>query len=115
MIATLNRFYIEQPALWEWDNDWRGYEWIDFSDWEKSIISYMRKAEDSYLVCVHNFTPEYWPDYQIPLKGAKKIIEVFNSDHEDFGGSHKINPEVSENFRIHMPPLATMIFEIKFV
>lgn len=114
MIADLNCFYREHPELWELDSDWRGYEWIDFSDWEKSLISYQRKSKDKTLVCVHNFTPELWIDYKIPLKGAKSIVERFNSDREEYGGSHKINGQVSNDFRIQIAPLATMIFQVDF-
>ncbi|MBI3508996.1 MAG: 1,4-alpha-glucan branching protein GlgB, partial [Chlamydiia bacterium] len=110
MVRDLNHFYRSQPALWEWDFDWQGYEWVDFSDWEKSVVSYLRKSPHAQLLCVHNFTPEFWSQYRLPLKGIKKIREVFNSDHEQYGGSHKLNSLIGPDLAIDMAPLATMIF-----
>lgn len=114
MVKDLNLFYLQHPALWYWDFDWRGYEWIDFSDAEKSLISYLRKSEDSYLVCVHNFTPASWKNYPIALKKVKNVREVFNSDHQIYGGTHRLNLQVDSQFLIQIPPLATLIFEVEF-
>ena len=72
-------------------------------------MSYRRKN----LAVVHNFTPEYYPDYKIPLANVKKVTEIFNTDAEKYGGSNKLNPEVT-GFTISLAPLATMIFEVEF-
>lgn len=117
MVAHLNHFYLEHPALWEWDLDWRGYEWIDFSDADHCVISYLRHSTSEHLAFVHNFTPEYRPSYWIPLKGARRVREVFNTDAALYGGSEKLNGSVqsTENgFAIDLAPLATMIFEVDF-
>jgi 1,4-alpha-glucan branching enzyme len=45
-IATLNQFYAAEPALFEQDCERMGFEWIDASDWEHSVISYIRRASD---------------------------------------------------------------------
>jgi 1,4-alpha-glucan branching enzyme len=111
----LNHFYLTHAPLWENDFDWQGYEWIDFSDSENSIISYMRKGNQKRLICVHNFTPEYHGDYLVKLPGVQQITEVFNSDAEKFGGSGKLNTDIAitdEGFRIALAPLATMIIHL---
>ncbi len=117
MVRDLNHFYLARKALWEFDFEWRGYEWIDFSDSENSVISYLRKGEDSNLACVHNFTPEFLPDYWIKLARVKKIREVFNTDAKKYGGSDKTNSQIEvqkEGLTISLAPLATMIFEVEF-
>ena len=89
----LNHLYRKEPALYEFDFEQRGFEWVDFSDWEKSIVCFLRKGkspEDSILV-VSNFTPETREDYKIgvPMDGFWE--EILNSDAKEYGGSGKGN------------------------
>lgn len=115
LFRSLNHFYLKNPALWERDFEWEGYEWIDFSDQENSVISYLRKGSAQRLVCVHNFTPELHAKYWIPLKAIHRGREVFNSDREEYGGSNQINREISfqtDGFFIVLGPLATVILEV---
>jgi 1,4-alpha-glucan branching enzyme len=123
LVKDLNRFYQNHPELWEMDFDWAGYEWIDFSDADHSVISYLRKSENRHLACVHNFTPETVPNYLIKLTRLKEVREVFNSDDAKYGGSNQLNTEVRLNksdqmfnsgFLVTLAPLATMIFEVDF-
>jgi len=116
-VAELNHFYHASPALWEADFSWEGYEWIDFSDHEKSVISYFRKGKTSQLICIHNFTPEFYPSYWIGAKPLSRVKEVFNTDESRYGGSGKLNASISllsDGFLIDLAPLATMIFEVDF-
>ena len=117
MVRDLNRFASEHPPLWELDFSWEGFEWIDFSDAERSVISYLRKGTNRTLACVHNFTPEVYRDYRVPLKNVRKIQEVFSTDALEYGGANQRNQDISiesEGFRITVAPLATMIFEVGF-
>lgn len=124
LVKDLNHFYLKNSALWDFDFDWRGYEWIDFADAEQSVVSYLRKGKQACLVCVHHFTPEYRPGYWVRLSQVKKVKEVFTTDSQKYGGSDQINREIllskDENgipsgFTIALAPLATMIFEVEFV
>ncbi len=117
MVKDINHFYLSRSELWGADFDWSGFEWISFSDAEHSVISYLRKKDGKALVCVHNFTPEYHAEYFIHLKNLRKIREVFNTDHEKYGGSNKLNLDIQTNdcgFLIALAPLATMIFDPEF-
>ena len=117
MVRDLNRYAKENQALWGCDFSWEGYEWIDFSDADRSIISYLRKSQGACVVCVHHFTPEVHSDYRIKLAKVKSIREVFNSDALEYGGSNQKNGEIridQEAFYITVAPLATMLFEVKF-
>jgi 1,4-alpha-glucan branching enzyme len=120
----INHFYHERRALWEFDHDPRGFEWIDCSDCSNSTLSYLRKGTHAYLLCVHHFTANFIPHYFIHLQNAAVVREVFNSDSVEFGGSGKINPAVEIahasngkpiGIEIQLAPLATMIFEVQFV
>ncbi len=118
MVREINHLYLEKSQFWEKDYDWEGYEWVDFSDSNQSVISYLRRAEGKNpLFIVHHFVPETIENYKIPLKKVKKIVEIFNSDNEKYGGSGKINRQVvlgSDFVSLLLSPLATMIFEVEF-
>lgn len=92
-VRNLNRMYKEEGALHLRDFDPDGFEWIDFSDWEKSIVSYLRKgknAQDSLLV-VCNFTPVPRSNYRVGVPSNGFWRELLNSDAQEFGGSGQGN------------------------
>ena len=117
---ALNKFYLDNKSLWQVDFDWNGFRWIDCNDNENSVVSFIRKAEDSddYLIIICNFTPNIRENYRIGVPDKGAYVEVFNSDAEEFGGSGVANPELAmEDFPYHnsshsikltIPPLATI-------
>lgn len=120
----INLFYQKNPALWQWDFDSKGFEWVDFSDQHNCCISYLRKANQQFLFCVHNFSANCVPNYRVPLPNVMRIVEVFNTDKKEYGGSGKadVSIEIINNLQkiptcvqFQLPPLATMIFEVQFV
>jgi 1,4-alpha-glucan branching enzyme len=117
-IREINHFYQQHPSFWEFDFDSRGFEWVDFSDRQNCVISYLRKGKKDLLLCVHNFTPAYFDAYRLPLRNVKKMTEVFSTDREEYGGSGKLNPSISiqkdQGVSFCLAPLATMIFEVEF-
>lgn len=118
MVRDINHLYKEESQFWERDDSWEGYEWVDFSDHNQSVISYLRKSQcKNPIFIVHHFVPETVENYRIPLKKVKKIVEIFNSDNEKYGGSGKMNRcvNVSEDcIYCLLAPLATMMFEVEF-
>lgn len=123
MVRDINHFYLENRSLWERDFDHTGFEWIDFSDRHNSVVSYLRKSSEGILLCVHNFTPNYFPEYIVRQKNVSSVVEVFNSDHIKYGGSGKLNlhPQIlcdeqgyASSLKIQLAPLATMIFRVTF-
>ena len=84
----LNKFYIENPPLWQNDDSWNGFGWISNDDYKQSIISFRRIDDnDEELIAVCNFVPVERQNYRIgvPYKGKYKL--VFNTDAVEFGGS----------------------------
>lgn len=118
LVKTLNRLYLATSALWQRDDEYSGFEWIDFNDIYNCVISYFRIGNHHRVACIHNFTPSYHPAYKLCIPGAQTLREIFNSDSAHFGGSGKGNndaviaPESGNIFCLVMPPLATMIFEV---
>src|SRR5689334_9332812 len=93
MVRELNRLYRTEPALYQVDDDFRGFEWIDFRDAEASVIIFARYAQDreNFLVFCCNFTPVPRTGYRIGLPRLCGYREVFNSDADMFGGSNMGN------------------------
>lgn len=86
--ADVCRFYRESPELWKLDASPKGFEWIDCSDRDSSVVSFIRRdGEGHILALVANFTPVVRMGYRVglPLGGAWR--EVLNSDAEIYGGS----------------------------
>jgi len=118
MVKDLNHFYLANEPLWEYDFDHRGFEWIDLKDHLNSVLSYLRKSATSCLLCIHHFTPAYFPSYVIKVNNVRSLKEVFNSDRKEYGGSGKVNMQpkvvVGESIELQLAPLSTMIFTIEF-
>ncbi len=91
--TALNHLYRSEPAMYQVDFNYLGFEWIDFHDSDNSIITFIRRAKrrDDYLVFVCNFTPTPHPGYRVGMPEAGGFREIFNSDSEMFGGSNMGN------------------------
>lgn len=84
-VATL---YRETPALHEGDCEPFGFEWLDGSDWQASVVSYLRRARDGQAaVVVANLTPMVRENYRVGLPHGGSWREAFNSDATEYGGS----------------------------
>jgi 1,4-alpha-glucan branching enzyme len=87
-VRDLNHLYRSEPALYEVDFENAGFEWVDFSDQESSIISFLRKGRstrDTVLV-VCNFTPVPRLNYRVGVPEGGFWKELLNSDASDYGG-----------------------------
>ncbi|WP_459933885.1 1,4-alpha-glucan branching protein GlgB [Fundidesulfovibrio butyratiphilus] len=88
LLRDLNGLLKSLPCLHELDNDWNGFEWIDLSDYQSSVISFLRKSKDgAQLMCVFNFTPVVRHNYSLGCRHGGVWREVFNSDARAYGGS----------------------------
>ena len=89
-VKDLNRLYTTEPALYQVDFDWSGFQWIDFSDADHAVIAFQRRARDSndFLVCVCNFTPVPRSGYRVGVPAQGWYQELLNSDAGIYGGSN---------------------------
>jgi 1,4-alpha-glucan branching enzyme len=123
-IKDLNRFYRGQPALYELDFEPAGFEWIDCTDYEKSVLSFLRKGKSDRdtLLVVCNFTPVLRRDYRIGLPSGGYWKEMLNSDGKDYGGSGQgncggLNADPvpfhgrSHSLSLTLPPLGLLVFK----
>jgi 1,4-alpha-glucan branching enzyme len=89
-VKELNRLYHSEPALYERDHEYAGFEWIDFRDTDSSVVSFIRKGKASKdcLLFVFNFTPVPRMQYRIGAPRSGYYQELINSDAGCFGGSN---------------------------
>ena len=124
LVARLNELYRSHSALW--NDTYTGFEWIDASDGDHNLISYIRKSEatsghraQDELVCVVNFAGNPHEGYRIGLPHAGTWQEVVNTDDPQYGGSGVVNigelvaEEIPWNGRpysveLRVPPLGAL-------
>lgn len=89
-VKALNDFYKEQSCLYEVDNSFDGFEWIEHQNYLESIISFERINKDGErLICIFNFTPVARNDYPIGVLELGTYNTLFTSDHQRYGGNTK--------------------------
>lgn len=123
-VRDLNHLYKYEPALHELDFEREGFEWVDFHDWEGSIISFLRKGRntsDLFLI-VCNFTPVPRQNYRAGVPRGGFWREVLNSDARTYGGSGygnfgglEASPVPSHgrfySLSLTLPPLGVVFFK----
>jgi len=119
-VSDLNKLYVSEPALYEIDFSWEGFQWIDFHDVDSSIVSFIRRAHNSAdeIVVAANLTPVPRYGYRVGVPQAGTWREIFNSDSTYYGGSNVGNvllptddkPWQGQNFSVMMtlPPLGVV-------
>jgi 1,4-alpha-glucan branching enzyme len=88
LVKDLNGVYRHEPALWEVDFEPAGFQWMDCSDWEQSIVTFCRFARDRdrLLLCACNFTPIARRGYRVGVPRPGYYREVVNTDAGLYGG-----------------------------
>ncbi|MBR9976757.1 MAG: 1,4-alpha-glucan branching protein GlgB [Bacteroidetes bacterium] len=88
-VRDLNLLYRREPALYEDDFSWEGFQWIDHQDADRCLLSFERIAADrtNRLVFLCNFTPTVHERYRLGVTEAGTYRELLNSDSDYYGGS----------------------------
>jgi 1,4-alpha-glucan branching enzyme len=123
LVKQLNYLYRNEPALFDQDDTWEGFEWIDLHDADNSVLSFLRRARHgTAIVFVLNATPAAREGYRVGVPEAGYWREILNTDSEYYGGSNLGNaggrnaepiPWMNRNFSISitLPPLAVVAFK----
>jgi 1,4-alpha-glucan branching enzyme len=123
LVQHLNYLYRKEPALWQLDDSYEGFEWIDFHDSESSIVAYLRKAHDGpTLMFAVNATPVPRHAYRIGAAGEGWYEEILNTDADTYGGGNVGNyggvhadaipwQGQSHSISINLPPLGVVAFK----
>lgn len=123
-VKALNQLYRTEPAMYERNFSADGFEWIDTTDHENSVLVYARKGEkpEETLIVVLNMTPVPRPGYRIGVPAAGRYGEIFNSDDQAYYGSGLLNaaPIQTEATPLHgkeqsisltLPPLGATVLK----
>ena len=88
-VEDLNRTYRHEPALHELDLDPAGFDWVDCSDADNSVIVFLRRAKTSQdlILVACNFTPVPRLNYRIGAPRGGFWKEILNSDAPEYGGT----------------------------
>ena len=123
LVQHLNWLYKNEPALYDLDDSYEGFEWIDFHDADNSVVAFLRKAANGdVIVFIINATPVVREGYRVGAPGEGWYAEILNTDAETYGGSNVGNyggqhaeptewQGRSHSLVINLPPLATIAFK----
>ena len=122
-VRDLNTLYRGQPSLYERESESAGFEWVDCTDFHRSVISFLRRASDpnDMLLVACNFTPVPRQNYRVGVPSGGAWKEILNSDAPLYGGSGVGNfgglnasplPAHGRPFSLNMtlPPLGMVAF-----
>jgi 1,4-alpha-glucan branching enzyme len=120
-VAQLNHLYRSEPPLHWFDNEARGFEWVDCNDAPLSVVSLLRKGEDGEnpVLIACNFTPVPRVGYMVGVPTDGYWKELLNSDAREYGGSGMGNMGGAEalhetthgrpySLRLTLPPLGAL-------
>lgn len=96
-VSELLNYYRKNPALYELDDSWDGFEWVNADDADRSTYSFIRKSKDGKknALFVLNMTPIQRDNYYVGVTKPGKYKLVLNSDEERFGGQgHELPKEL---------------------
>ena len=124
LVRDLNKLLLSEPALYEVDFEWQGFEWIDANDSDNSVFSFVRRGKnpDDMLLAVVNATPVVRYGYRLGVPRPGNYQEILNTDAEIYGGSNVgnlggMNAEQhpwqgrQQSLALTLPPLATIFLK----
>ena len=83
-----NAFYKEEPALWDVDFDWQGFEWLVPDDNHNNVIVFLRRDRGgNELLCAVNFSPNDYGAYRVGVPPRRQYVPAFTTDAPAFGGT----------------------------
>jgi 1,4-alpha-glucan branching enzyme len=89
-VADLHRVYRSEPALYQVDFNWQGFDWLESHDNENSVFAYLRRGHEpsDVVVAALNFTPVPRYEYRIGVPTGGPWREIYNSDSSLYGGGN---------------------------
>ena len=123
-IRDISQIYLNYPAFYKGDYDYRYFKWIDADNYQQSIYSYYRYDENNCFVTVLNMTPNEYRSYRIGVPFAGVYYEVLNSEKDIYSGCNMCNykpirtkkkksHDLPQSIDIDIAPFAAIIFRVK--
>ena len=79
LVQHLNHVYKNEPALWQLDDTYDGFEWIDFHDADNSVVSFLRRSRDGDIVVIRG---ERDAGGALQLSARRSRIRLLSRDHQ---------------------------------
>ena len=88
-MGALLKLYKNSPCLYEIDNSWDGFEWMNADDVDRSIYSFVRKSKDGKqrMLFIINMTPVEYKKYRVGVPELAQYKLILNSDDKKYGGN----------------------------
>lgn len=125
LVKDLNHTYKANPALWDMDQNWEGFQWLDCENAEQSVLGFCRNSKDGDRILVlANFTPNTHEEYVFGVPEAGFYQEILNTDSTYYKGSDKGNHggvqsqeiphnEFSHQVKVTLPPLSVSYLKLQ--
>jgi len=126
LVRDLNQLYKKYPALWQSDFELHGFYWLDCSDSDSCILSFIRQTAEpgSEIAVILNLAPVVRYHYRLGLPRPGKWREILNSDADIYGGSNvgNMGGVVAAEHKSHghpfsaeftLPPLSITAFSLQ--
>lgn len=123
-VKTINHVYLREKSLWENDQDWAGFQWLEVDNKEQSILMFIRRPRKSgnFVLVLLNFQPTVYREYRVGVPFPGVYQEIFNTDEEKFGGSGQTNDAfiraegipwhgMAYSIQMTVPPLAGVMMK----
>jgi 1,4-alpha-glucan branching enzyme len=119
-VEALGALYNAHPCFWRRDHEPAGFAWIDCTDRQQSVVSFVRRDGTDHAVVVLNLTPVPREDYRIGAPAAGTYRVALSSDEARFGGSgfavtSVVDTEAEpfhgfeQSLRLALPPLSVLV------
>ena len=130
-IQKLNQIYLQYPALYELDYDFKGFQWLVVDDHDQCVFAIERKdKKGNAVIAVMNFIGNRHEKYKVPVNIEGTYKEIINSDENQYSGQNRINPRALRSkktkpnertylvnkdhyIEVNLAPFSACIFEVK--
>ena len=125
-VKDLNHLYTSEKALWDINEGYDNFEWIDCENAAQKVLSFVRKgvkaSED--LIAIVNFSDVDYEKYRVGVPYRAAYLEVLNSDDEAYAGKGQVNKGVvlsedtpwhsrAQSIEMTLPQLSIVVFKIE--
>lgn len=126
-VRHLNHYYRAHSELWQIEDSWDGYRWLNADDNTRNVISYLRineKGEQTAVIC--NFSPVQWDNYTVGVPdNCTSLRTVLHSEWESFGGDMEQQEtlyrtkkgtlgEFNHVITLNLPPLSVQYLAVSY-
>ena len=124
-VRDLNAVYRTHPALWQQDYVTDGFEWINCSYQEESMVMFVRKTDkpEETLLVVSNFDNVAHPKFRVGVPFMCSAKSLISSDDKKYGGSGAVKRTAHKAVKVdwderdyavdlEIPAMSTTIYQL---